>query len=61
MMLIIKNWGNKMTKLEKLREAYYAAYAANVDAEAAALATRDKRNKLIDAYHKELEKQNDKT
>jgi hypothetical protein len=50
-----------MTKLDELREAYYAAYAANVDAEAAALDTRDKRNKLMDAYHKEREKQNDKT
>jgi hypothetical protein len=60
-LLTLKNIGNYiMTKLDELREAYYAAYAANVDAEAAALDTRDKRNKLMDAYHKEREKQNDK-
>ena len=50
-----------MTKLEELREAYYDAYAANVNAEAIALDIRDKRNKLMAAYYKELGKQNDKT
>jgi hypothetical protein len=61
-MLTIKNWRNKMTKLEKLKAALDAAndaaYAWDIDAYAAYAWDA---SGVAYAYYEELEKQNDKT